>query len=466
MKKLVSMRAALNDTHLFGTVLAGDSWAAWRILLIAMLGEPLTAEERVVFHALTGREVEPGEPVDEFWGIIGRRGGKSRAIAVLGAYIGALVDIKHLLAPGEPAVLPILSASVSQAKKIYQYVDGIFSNVPALKRLVLEQTADTIKLATRVEIEVKAASFRTIRSGTMASILVDEAAFFRSDNSANPDAEILNAARPGLATTGGLLAVISSPYAKTGEVYKTFRRDFGPNGDPRILVAKAASRVMNPGLSQAFVDRAFAKDPAAAAAEYGGEFRNDVEAFINPEAIEAVTIRGRFELPPLSEFSYLAFVDPSGGSADSMTLAISHREEDRFILDCMREVKPPFSPDSVVQDFAELMKSYHLVAVTGDRYSAEWVRERFSMHGIRYHQSDKTKSDIYREFLPLVNSGRVELLDSPRLMTQICSLERRTARGGRDSIDHAPGGHDDLANAAAGSLVWSATRVLSMMDVL
>jgi hypothetical protein len=32
------------------------------------------------------------------------------------------------------------------------------------------------------------------------------------------------------------------------------------------------------------------------------------------------------------------------------------------------------------------------------------------------------------------------------------SLERRTSRGGRDSVDHAPGSHDDLANACAGAL--------------
>jgi hypothetical protein len=31
-------------------------------------------------------------------------------------------------------------------------------------------------------------------------------------------------------------------------------------------------------------------------------------------------------------------------------------------------------------------------------------------------------------------------------------LERRTARGGRDNIDHAPGGRDDLGNAALGAL--------------
>jgi hypothetical protein len=40
---------------------------------------------------------------------------------------------------------------------------------------------------------------------------------------------------------------------------------------------------------------------------------------------------------------------------------------------------------------------------------------------------------------PLLNSGRVELLDNSRLISQLCNLERRTARGGRDSIDHPPG---------------------------
>ena len=60
---------------------------------------------------------------------------------------------------------------------------------------------------------------------------------------------------------------------------------------------------------------------------------------------------------------------------------------------------------------------------------------------------------LYANALPLLNSRRVELLDHPRLQAQLLGLERRTARGGRDSIDHAGGGHDDLANAACGALV-------------
>ena len=55
--------------------------------------------------------------------------------------------------------------------------------------------------------------------------------------------------------------------------------------------------------------------------------------------------------------------------------------------------------------------------------------------------------------LPLLNAKRVELLEHARLSAQLVNLERRTSRGGRDSIDHSPGGHDDIANAVAGVLV-------------
>jgi hypothetical protein len=113
----------------------------------------------------------------------------------------------------------------------------------------------------------------------------------------------------------------------------------------------------------------------------------------------------------------------------------------------------------VVTDFAGLLRAYGISRITGDRYAGEWPRERFAVHGIQYEPSELTKSDIYRELLPLLNGGRARLLDHPRLASQLCSLERRTMRGGRDSIDHRPGGHDDVANAAAGALVAVASDV-------
>ncbi len=66
----------------------------------------------------------------------------------------------------------------------------------------------------------------------------------------------------------------------------------------------------------------------------------------------------------------------------------------------------------------------------------------------------------------MINCGQVELLDHPRLFAQLCRLERRTARSGRDTIDHAPGAHDDLAKAAAGALVIATSDRLPTPEVI
>jgi hypothetical protein len=140
-----------------------------------------------------------------------------------------------------------------------------------------------------------------------------------------------------------------------------------------------------------------------------------------------------------------------------MTLAIAHAEADRIILDCIREVRPPFSPDSVTREFSITLKSYGLTTVKGDRYGGMWPRERFTSHGIDYQIASQVKSDIYLSLLPLLNSNRVELLDSPRLISQLVALERRTGRG-KDVIDHAPSSHDDVANSVAGCITLAAAR--------
>jgi hypothetical protein len=173
--------------------------------------------------------------------------------------------------------------------------------------------------------------------------------------------------------------------------------------------------------------------------------------------VETSIVPGRYELPAVTGTNYTAFVDPSGGSSDSMTIAVAHRDKgDRLILDAIRERRPPFSPAAVVEEFAALLKTYRLSRIVGDRYGGEWPRERFREHGITYETSERTKSEIYLESLPRLNGAQIELLDNPRLANQIIGLERRTARGGKDSIDHGPGAHDDVANSALGALVLAA----------
>ena len=333
-----------------------------------------------------------------------------------------------------------------------RYIVGLLDGCPMLARLVENRRAEAIDLTNGITIEVHTASFRAVRGYTVVACVLDEVAFFRSDDSANPDREIVNALRPAMATVpGALLLAISSPYARRGVLWEAYRQQYGRDGN--MLVWQATTRDMNPLVDERVIAEALQQDEAAARAEYLAEFRRDIESFVAREAVEAAVVPGRRELPPVSGLPYAAFCDPSGGSADSMTLAIAHHENGAVVLDAVREARPPFSPEGVVAEFCALLKAYAVTTVIGDRYAGEWPRERFREHGVRYAVSDQAKAALYAALLPALNSGRVQLLDAPRLVRQLTALERRTAWGGRDSIDHGPGGHDDLANAVAGAVV-------------
>jgi hypothetical protein len=141
-----------------------------------------------------------------------------------------------------------------------------------------------------------------------------------------------------------------------------------------------------------------------------------------------------------------------------MTLAIAHHDDGVAVLDCVREVRAPFQPEAVVEDFCKTLV-YGVAKVTGDRYAGEWPREQFSKRNVTYVPSERVKSDLYRDALPLLNSRKCQLLDIRRLISQLHGLERRTARGRKDSIDHGPGQHDDVANAVAGAIVLASAHV-------
>ncbi|MEQ9010080.1 hypothetical protein [Algiphilus sp.] len=445
---LPTIQEVMTDPNLFGEQFGGESWSAWRMLLGAFYGLPVTQKDKRLWHTLTGRVHTPSEPADELWLAVGRRGGKSQCAALLAVYEAAFRDYRPKLSPGEVATVMLLAADRKQARTVMRYIGGLLHSNAMLARMIVREDRESIELSNRTVIEVHTASYRAVRGYTIACVIADEIAFWRSEDSANPDKEIIQALRPAMATLGGKLLALSSPYAKKGELWQTHKTHFGKAGP--VLVAQAPSRTMNPNLPQKVVDDALARDYDAARAEYLAEFRSDLASFVAREVVDACVAPGRHELPYLREYRYSAFVDPSGGSADSMTLAIGHTEDRTVVVDAIREVRPPFSPESVVQEFADLMHDYRITKVEGDRYGGEWPRERFTVHRITYEPAAKPRSDLYRDLLPLLNAGRIELPDNDRLTTQLCSLERRTSRGGKDSIDHANGAHDDLANAVAG----------------
>lgn len=455
---MINLIDAMDDPNLFEPWFRGPTWNPWRTILKGAQGLPLTREELAFFRSVTDRD-PPAEPVKELWIIAGRRAGKDSIASVIAAHQAALFSgAAELLRPGERAMVMCLATDRDQAKIVKDYTASYFERIPMLKQMVQGETRLGFELSNGVDVAVSTNSFRAVRGRPVLCAIFDECAFWRDDTSASPDVETYNAIVPGMATMpGSMLIGISSPYRKSGLLYRKYRDHYGKAGD--VLVVKAPTQLLNPKINPAIIAKALEEDPEAAKAEWMAEFRSDIAAFVTTEAVEACVSPKVFERSRIPGITYTAFCDPSGGASDSMTLAIGHNEVTKAganvaMLDAIREVRAPFSPDAAVADFAKALQSYGITRIRGDRYAAEWVREAFKKVGIEYTPSDLAKSDIYKDFLPRLNSGEVDLLDNKRLTTQLVGLERRTARGGRDSIDHAPGGKDDLANSVAGVLVY------------
>jgi hypothetical protein len=458
MRKIVSLRQALADPDLLAHALPGESWASWRVLLIAIVGEELTPEERETFKNLTGgREFEPGQMVDTFLAVAGRRSGKSRAMAVLCVFLACLCDWSDVLSLGERGLALFLAPSERQAANVFRYAAAIVDASPTLAELVTDRTKETLTLSCQTDLEVQPANWRRSRGGTAIAIVLDECAFFHSgDDSANSDAEILVALKPSLATTGGPMLLTSSPSTMEGVVYRTHKRHYGPQGDARMVVVQTDTRSLNPKLSQAVIDRAFEDDATAADAEFGGVFRQLSTAFLERSVVEKVTdtIDARLRLP---EVQYLAFGDPAGGTGrDSFTVAIGHNhlEQGREIalLDALLEYRPPFDPDDVVRQAADTLKQWGISDVVADAYAAGWPISAFAKHGITLTHASLNKSEIYVHVVPLFTSGRVRLLNNQRMIDQLCALRRKVGSSGREIVDHPRNSHDDLANSVCGVL--------------
>lgn len=437
-----------------------DSWRNWRTILKAAYGQSLNADEMAFFRSVADRD-PPRKQVRELWLVIGRRGGKDSIASLVSLYAGIYADCK-LLRPGERALVACFATDKDQASIVFSYIRGYFESIPSLRsRLeggeLPESYRVPIRLNNSVDVQVVTNNFRSPRGRPIAAAVFDEVAFWKSEDSATPDVETAAAVMPGMATViGSMLIGISSPHMQRGLLYDKWRRYYAQNDDD-VLVIRAGTRVMNPMIdviNPGMIERAIEDDPERARAEYAAEWRRDLADYIPRDVVEGLVVRGRFELPRVAGIEYRSFFDASGGTSDSMTLGIAHREVSGCgILDCLREVRPPFDPSTVIRDFAMCLRDYAVTVVRGDRYAGIWPESEFGKHGIGYEPSEQSKSEIYLTLLPLLMSGRVELLDNRRMVDQIVSLERRTVRNGRDTVDHPLTLHDDLANVAAGSLV-------------
>jgi hypothetical protein len=464
----VSIDLALHDKHLLGAALGPlATWSTWLTTLKAAFGLELNREERRAFAAIAGSRRTPAQKVEELWVLAGRGGGKSRISAAVAVYIACF--LKHDLDPGEQGFVLVLAASKDQAGTVFRYALAFLKRSPILRSMIARVTSTEIELVNSVTIAVHPNSFRSIRGRALLAVVADEIAFWRSEESANPDLETYRAVVPALARCNGMLIAISTPYRRAGLLHTKFRDHYAVDDDA-VLVVKGSTTIFNPTIDQARIAKELSKDPEAARSEWEAEFRSDVAALLDEAVIDDAIDHARpLELTHrVGACKYHAFIDASAGRHDAFTLAIGHVEGEKgapkgseiFHADVIRGHPAPFDPRSVAQEFAQLAREYGCTKMIGDAFAGEWVASAFLDAGMRYEVSPLRKSDLYLEALPAFNRGGVRVPNHERLLRELRTLERRVHRSGKDSVDHPPyGGSDDYANALAGCLYMALREV-------
>jgi hypothetical protein len=465
-KPLITLTQAMNDPALFGHVFASLSFWTWKVVAKLIDGIPLTEPREVaLFEQATGRVYnrQARRAARTILFLCGRRAGKDRFLSAIGVWRCALcADWNQYLSAGEQAVVILLGRDKKQAAILRRYCRGLLE-VPDLKQQVLRETNEVIEFKNGSSLEIASNDVALVHGRSAIAVLGSEACHWKTgEYAASSDAEVVSAAENSMAMTvdGGLLFLGSSVHRKKGYMFEQYHKHFDEASDD--LIWFCPSQVMNPKLPQWVIDRAMAKDPHKANAEFHYIWREDLSECFPYDAVEACIDVGIKERPYQRNTSYLAYQDAaSGGGSDSFALAIVHRDPGSNItfLDLTRERKPRFVAYEVIAEWAQILKSYRISEIYGDHYAFQLFADEWRKHNIIMREAESTTSENYLRALPLVLGRRARLLDDATLRSQLLSLERRIVDG-HEQVDHPKiaNAHDDVATAVCGALATTSSR--------
>lgn len=287
-------------------------YPGWTSCLKAIYGEgdQMDEEEKRIYCECTHRTDLPTKEFSEVWLDVSRRAGKSSMGTAIMAYEAIRQSHEYAIS-GENPRGTMIASDRQQAGVDLSYLRGYFEDSEYLRPYLKEAFKESLVLHNDVILEVQSCSYRSVRGRTCFLFLAEELAFWHIQGE-RPADQIIAAMRPSLATAGGKMIVISSPYSRQGPLYEHYERYYGKN-DPNILYWKAATRTMNPTISEKFINNELSKDRAAGASEWLGEWRSDISGAYDHDAVMAcATLPG--EMGPKPYQVYSAFVDPSGGN--------------------------------------------------------------------------------------------------------------------------------------------------------
>jgi hypothetical protein len=464
IKTLTPDELAAMDIITFAVDVLNLSFAerpAQEVLLRSLYGLPLSNEQLVIYRQITTNETEfeAGiEKVEADW-CIGARGGKSTLAAIIALYESICRGHiwRKYLNEGEVGYAIITATRQAQAEAVIQAACTRLLENSKAKFMIEDSLQASLLLKNKLCIASFPCNSTAARGLPIFLLIFDEIAHYRTEGP-KADETIHSSLRPRQAQFERAKCLkISTPAAKQGLFWTEFDEGFQV---PGRLTVKAPTRVMNPLVSQMFIDKEYLRDPDNAAREFGAEFAETVEGFFaSCQDRLAACFQFAEDICHQAGRTYIAGIDQSGLSGqDRFAFSICHREQsngDKVVQDCVR-VWDTREADVALIEIARLCAVYHTKSVYGDQYAAGWVSDALSKKGLKFMVSERA-AVIYSNFKTLVLMSRVLLQDHQDLRKGLFNTQAYFGKSNQLSIGHerTSDGHSDLSDATVRSVYYA-----------
>jgi hypothetical protein len=396
----------------------------------------------------------------------GRRSGKDLMAGVAAIFNATVPDYQPYLRGSEQRFIVAVATREVQAREFVRAVRELLADAPDSDlRAVVDtdaSTVDEIVFKTGVSLRSMPCSSRATRGLAISLLICNEFAHFSSaDDGWNAGKQVYRALTPSLSQFGpmGYQMLLSSPLWTSGIFHELYQAGL-TGADAEMYVARRPTWEMNDTITRESLESEFLADPESARVEYGAQFAQGGGAFLNAVAVHDCVVKGRHGLPYQEGTQYFAAADPAfAAGGDAFSFVVGHKvgqgESATYVLDVLeawRGKDSPLSSDAVLDEIAELAKSYRISEVISDQFAVVPLSDGLARRGVHLKAQPLTnekKADIFTTLKRAINNSEIQLLDHPPLISELVSLELRPSPTGKPVIRAAAGHRDDHAMAVA-----------------
>lgn len=426
------------------------------ILLRTLYNLPLSGKQKKILKQVSPGYRTNGELLEAIW-VLGARSGKSLLASIIALYEATRQKWQQYLSKGESAYITIVATRQKQAEQIIgANCARLIENSPGLRNLIEGIYSTELILKNGMKIISLPASSTAGRGLPIAAFILDECGHYYTEG-IKADANIYNSLRPRMAQfPGAKVILISTPSAKQGLLWQFFKEGFDI---PGRFTAQAATTLMNPVISEEFIERERKRDPDYCTREFDAIFAERTQNFFPEELLDSCFTL--FESTGYKSGScYACGIDQSGLSGrDRFAVAIAHKQGNVSVVDTVRAWETK-EIDKILSGTKDLKKEYNFHKVSIDKYASGWVAGNLKKLGLEV-EIRPPLPQIYTNLKSLMLARRVELPEGSDLRKALKNTQSYYSKTNTLSIAHerSSTGHGDAADAAATAIYITSSKI-------